>query len=143
GHALLLFGAMSVMAYWLISDLMPQMVVLPLATVRAGAASIGSAVASLLWKCAFVLLIFGAIDLFRQKSKLGKQLRMTKQEIRDEAKENEGNPQIKGHIRRLRRQMLRGRMMNAVPTATAIIVNPTHYSVAIRYEQETMASPVR
>jgi flagellar biosynthetic protein FlhB len=89
-----------------------------------------------------VLVLFGAIDLFRQKRKLDKQLRMTKQEVRDEMKENEGNPQIKSQIRRLRRQLLRGRMMSEVPKATVVLVNPTHYSVAIRYDPATMASPV-
>ena len=103
---------------------------------------IGEAIGSLLWKCAFVLVIFGAIDLMRQNRKMGRQLRMTKQEVRQEMKENEGNPHMKGHIRRLRRQLLRGRMMSAVPTATAIIVNPTHYAVAIKYDPDTMVSPV-
>ena len=73
---------------------------------------------------------------------LHKQLRMSKQEIRDEMKESEGNPQIKGQIRRLRRELLRRRMMQDVPTATAVIVNPTHYAVAIRYEMDRMASPL-
>jgi flagellar biosynthesis protein FlhB len=141
-HALLLFAALSLTAYWLISGLMPQMLTLPLTTIHAGTAIIGAAIGSLLWKCALVLAIFGAIDLFRQKRKLGSQLRMTKQEIRQEMKENEGNPHMKSHIRRLRRQLLRGRMMSAVPTATAIIVNPTHFAVAIKYDPETMASPV-
>ena len=67
---------------------------------------------------------------------------MSKQEIRDEMKESEGNPQIKGQIRRLRRELLRRRMMQDIPKATAVIVNPTHYAVAIRYEMDSMASPL-
>ena len=65
-------------------------------------------------------------------------LRMTKQEIREEHKRNEGDPQIKQRIRRLRRDLLRRQMMRQVPQATAVIVNPTHFAVAIRYEMETM-----
>jgi flagellar biosynthesis protein FlhB len=141
-HTTLLMAALSLIAYWMISDQLPQMISMSLATVQAGTALIGTAISGLLWKCAMVLVAFGAIDIFRQKRKLDKQLRMTKQEIRDEMKENEGNPQIKAQIRRLRRQLLRGRMMSEVPKATAVLVNPTHYSVAIRYDPDTMASPV-
>jgi flagellar biosynthesis protein FlhB len=67
---------------------------------------------------------------------------MTKQEIKEENKRNEGDPHIKGKIRRLRRDMLRRQMIRDVPKATAVIVNPTHFAVAIRYDLETMSSPV-
>ncbi len=66
---------------------------------------------------------------------------MTKQEIRDEVKESEGNPQTKQRIRRIQRDVIRRSMMKEVPKATAIIVNPTHYAVAIRYSMETQAAP--
>jgi flagellar biosynthetic protein FlhB len=66
---------------------------------------------------------------------------MTRQEIRDEHKENEGDPHIKARVRRLRRDLLRRRMMQEVPRATAVIVNPTHYAIAIRYDSGAMASP--
>jgi flagellar biosynthetic protein FlhB len=142
GHTTLLMATLALVAYWLIAGQLPQLVGSSLATIHSGTALIGSAISDLLWKCSTVLVIFGAIDLFRQKRKLDKQLRMTRQEVRDEMKENEGNPQIKGQIRRLRRQLLRGRMMSEVPKATVVLVNPTHYSVAIRYDPTTMASPV-
>ena len=96
----------------------------------------------LLWRAAAVLMVFGFVELIRNRASYNKQLRMSKQEIRDEMKESEGNPQIKGQIRRLRRELLRRRMMQDVPTATAVIVNPTHYAVAIRYEMDRMASPL-
>ena len=70
-----------------------------------------------------------------------KKLKMSKQEIRDEHKEVEGNPQTKMRIRRMQRDLSRRRMMQEVPHATAVIVNPTHYAVAIRYQMETMAAP--
>jgi flagellar biosynthetic protein FlhB len=66
---------------------------------------------------------------------------MSKQELREENKETEGNPQIKGRIRRIQRDLARRNMMKEVAKATAVIVNPTHYSVAIRYEMESMAAP--
>jgi len=96
----------------------------------------------LLWKAAGVFLIFGCVDLFRQQRRYRKDLRMSKQEIRDELKESEGNPQIKSRIRRIQRDRLRHKMMQEVPKATAVIVNPTHYAVALRYAMDSMATPV-
>ena len=69
-------------------------------------------------------------------------LRMSKQEIREEMKDIEGNPQIKARIRRLQRERSRRQMMKDVPTASAVVVNPTHFAVAIRYQMETMAAPI-
>jgi len=95
-----------------------------------------------LWKAAAFFVLFGAIDLFRQKRRFAKKMRMSKQEVREELKETEGNPQIKMRIRRLQRDVRRRRMMDEVKTATAVVVNPTHYAVAIRYQHETMSAPV-
>ena len=95
----------------------------------------------LLWKAAFLFLIIGALDFLRVWRRHNRSLRMSKQELRDEVKETEGNPQIKGRIRRLQRDAARRRMMKDVPNATAVIVNPTHYSVAIRYDMDSMAAP--
>ncbi len=67
---------------------------------------------------------------------------MSKQEIRDEFKETEGNPQMKARVRRIQRDRLRHQMMKEVPKATAVIVNPTHYAVALRYALDSMATPV-
>jgi flagellar biosynthesis protein FlhB len=94
-----------------------------------------------LQQLAAVLVIFGVTDFFRQRKKFTKSQRMTKQEVRDEAKESEGNPQMKMRIRRLQRDAARRSMIKAVPTAAAIIVNPTHYAIAIRYEMGTRAVP--
>jgi flagellar biosynthetic protein FlhB len=68
-------------------------------------------------------------------------MRMSKQDIRDENRETEGNPQIKARIRRLQRDMRRKNMMREVATATAVVVNPTHYAVALRYDQAGMTAP--
>ena len=67
---------------------------------------------------------------------------MTKQEVKQEAKDSDGNPHVKGKIRRLQRDFARRRMMENVATATAVIVNPAHYAIAIRYDHETMATPM-
>lgn len=141
-QALVLMAVMGYVLYLLIRDNLPRLLLLPLSTVPAGIAQISESTSQLLWRAAGVLIVFGFVELIRNRASYHKQLRMSKQEIRDEMKEGEGNPQIKGQIRRLRRELLRRRMMQDVPTATAVIVNPTHYAVAIRYEMDRMASPL-
>lgn len=94
-----------------------------------------------LWKAAFLFLLIGGLDFLRVYRRHMQSLRMTKQEIREELKESEGNPQMKGRVRRIQRDMARRNMMREIPNATAVVVNPTHYAVAIRYELESMAAP--
>jgi flagellar biosynthetic protein FlhB len=96
----------------------------------------------LCWKASGVFLVFGCVDLFRQMRRYKQDLRMSKQDIKEEAKDIEGNPQMKAKIRRLQRDRLRRNMMKDVPKATAVIVNPTHYAVAIRYQVDSMAAPL-
>jgi len=115
---------------------------LPLQSVHMATAQVSSALQNVLWKAAGVFVVFGSVDLFRQYRKHMSQLKMSRQEIREEFKRQEGDPYIKARIRRLRRDLLRRQMMKEVPKATAVLVNPTHYAVAIRYEIETMAFPV-
>jgi flagellar biosynthetic protein FlhB len=76
-----------------------------------------------------------------QKWDYNKQLRMTKQEAKEEYKEKEGDPQIKARVRAVQREMARKRMMEAVKKADAIVTNPTHIAVAIVYEKNSMAAP--
>jgi len=97
---------------------------------------------SFLWKAAILFAVIGCLDFLRVYRRHSKSLRMTKQEVRDEMKETEGDPQIKGRVRRIQRDLARRNMLKEIPKATAVIVNPTHYSVAIRYEMETMAAPL-
>ncbi len=114
---------------------------LPVLPVRRAAALLAAAASDLLWKAAALFLVWGAFDLFRQRRRYYQDLRMTRHELREELRQNEGSPEIKARIRRLRRELLRRRMMAEVPKATAVVVNPTHYAVALRYERHTMAAP--
>ena len=114
---------------------------LPLGTVDAGYRFLTGSLMDLFWKAATVFMIFGAVDLFRQTRKHKNDLRMSKQDIKEEMKEMEGNPQMKAKIRRIQRDRARRQMMKEVPTATAVVVNPTHFAVAIRYELDSMAAP--
>lgn len=140
-EAVVLLPVLGVALAMVLTEHGPRLMTLPGMPVRAGVRLLGASVEDLLWKAVGVFVVFGAWDLFRQRRKYTESLRMTKQEVRDEYKENEGNPEIKGRIRRLRRELLRRRMMAEVPLATAVVVNPTHFAVAIRYNSQAMAAP--
>jgi flagellar biosynthetic protein FlhB len=90
------------------------------------------------------LIIMGIVagaDFAWQRFQMTKRLRMSRQELRDEMKQSDGDPLIKAKIRQLRNERARRRMMAAVPDATVIIANPTHYAVALRYDADAMAAP--
>jgi flagellar biosynthetic protein FlhB len=115
---------------------------LPMASLRTGLFAIVSPMQGLLWKAAAIFFVFGCLELFRETKRYAFEMKMSKQEIKDERKESEGNPMIKARLRMIRRDQARKRMMQAVPTATAVIVNPTHYAVALKYDPLTMAAPL-
>lgn len=89
-----------------------------------------------------VLIIVAAIDVPFQLWQHNKQLRMTKQEVKDETKETDGRPEVKGRIRALQQELSQRRMMEAVPQADVVITNPTHYAVALRYDATRMQAPL-
>ncbi len=92
------------------------------------------------------LIVFASIataDYLIKRYQLRKGLKMTKQEVKEEQKMLEGNPEIKGRVRRLQREMARRRMLAAVPKATVVITNPTHYAVALEYKRDAMAGAAR
>ena len=128
--------------YVLVRDDFESFLSLPLKSVSVGAAQVGGSIQTLLWKASLVFLVFGLVDLFRQKRHYQEDLKMSKQEIRDEAKEVEGNPLMKSRVRRLRRDLARRRMMHEVATATAVVVNPTHYAVALKYDMQAQGAPM-
>lgn len=85
--------------------------------------------------------LLAAVDVPYQRWNWMQKLKMTKQELRDEYKETEGNPEVKGKIRQLARQLAQRRMMEAVPQADVIVTNPTHYAVALKYDAGRMRAP--
>lgn len=87
------------------------------------------------------LAVFAAIDVPLQRFMLARRLRMSHQEAKQEHKENEGNPEVKGRIRQRMREMSRKRMLQAVPSADLVVMNPTHFAVALKYEDGQMAAP--
>lgn len=88
------------------------------------------------------LILIALVDVPFQIWDYNKQLKMTFQEIKDENKDTEGNPEVRGRVRRTQREIAQRRMMEEVPKADVIITNPEHYSVAIKYDPKTMAAPI-
>jgi flagellar biosynthesis protein FlhB len=101
----------------------------------------GSTLVEIVWKSGLVFLIWAAVDYMMLWWKNEGELKMTRQEIRDEMKQTEGSPETKSRIRRIQRQSRRRQMLKAAESATVVITNPTHYAVALRYE-EAMSAPI-
>ncbi|WP_432414048.1 flagellar biosynthesis protein FlhB [Pantoea allii] len=88
-----------------------------------------------------VIIVFAFLDVPLSKFMFTKKMRMTKQEVKEEYKNNDGNPQVKGRIRQLQRQMAMGQINRAVPEADVIITNPTHFAVALKYDPDKAEAP--
>jgi len=140
-QAMVLLPMIGWAVYYEAKENLDSMLELPWMSAPSALARVGGTLEVLLWRAAALFLLVGVVDLVWQRSRYNKQLMMSKQEIRDEGKDQAGNPHVKARIRRLRRDLSRRRMMQDVPTATAIIVNPTHFAVAIRYSIESSAAP--
>ncbi|MCR9072040.1 MAG: flagellar biosynthesis protein FlhB [Alphaproteobacteria bacterium] len=94
-----------------------------------------------LFGTAAVMAVIAIADYVYQKYEHVKQLRMSRQEIRDEHKQAEGDPHVKARLRQIRQERARQRMMSAVPQADVVVTNPTHFAIALQYDTETMAAP--
>jgi flagellar biosynthesis protein FlhB len=103
---------------------------------------IGDIVIDLGIKISAVYMVVGAVDFFYQKFKFNKDMKMTKQEVKDEYKNAEGNPEIKGKIKSRMQEASRRRMMQSLPSADVVITNPTHFAVAVKYDAETSIAPM-
>ncbi len=101
-----------------------------------------SLVARMLIGILVVLFLIAIADILYQRYEHYKKMRMTKQELKDEYKQSEGDPHIKGKLRQLRQEKARARMMQAVPSADVVITNPTHYSVALKYDPDKNDAPI-
>jgi flagellar biosynthetic protein FlhB len=88
-----------------------------------------------------VMAVIAGLDYLYQRHEYMKQMRMSKQEIKDEHKQSEGDPMIKGRLRQIRAERARTRMMAAVPTADVVVTNPTHFAVALKYDIDSMGAP--
>jgi flagellar biosynthetic protein FlhB len=129
-------------AYQVLKDESQNIAFLAEADIEAIISYVGHIAFSIITHTCGVLLILGILDLLYVKWRYFDNLKMTKQEVKDEHKDSEGNPEIKGKIKRMQFQMAKRRMTKIIPTADVVITNPTHYAVALKYERERMAAPV-
>ncbi len=105
-------------------------------------ATVGDIIVSLGIKISFVFLVIGFVDLIYQRFKFKNDNMMTKQEVKDEYKNSEGDPQVKGQIRRRMSEISRRRMMEQLPEADVVITNPTHFAVALKYDPNSGKAPI-
>lgn len=128
--------------YWMLKDKLPGFAAsgratLPLATYLAWNTAITVAISVSLG-----LLAIGLVDYLFQRVRHEEELKMTRQEVRDEMRREQGDPQIKARLRKLRRELVQRRSLQDVPQATVVLTNPTHLAVALKYDRASMAAPV-
>ncbi len=134
----LLIGTISIIVLWSLRD---RLLTLGLQEVDVAMSSLGDIVLWVFLIISASLMLIAAIDVPFQHWNHNRQLKMTKQELKDESKETEGNPEVKGRVRRLQVELSQQRMMQDVPDADVIITNPTHYAVALKYDQVGDGAP--
>ncbi len=132
----------AVIAYTSIRSHAEEIFLLYHITLNQAIAQIGSIVIDVGLKIAYVYCVVGAVDYVYQRHKFNEDMKMTKQEVKDEMKNSEGDPQIKGKQRQRMQEASRRRMMQNVPQADVVITNPTHYAVALKYDAGTGTAPV-
>jgi flagellar biosynthetic protein FlhB len=140
--ALLGLGVLGAFCYYLVRQVFeaaPSLV----AMMPGESAAVGwHHVIGLLWRAGVVLALLAIGDYGLQWWRWHSQLKMTRQEVRDESKSQDGNPEIKMRVRRIQREMTKKRMLQDVKTATVVITNPTHVAVALRYDRAAMSAPL-
>jgi flagellar biosynthesis protein FlhB len=130
-------GVCAAVVSWIFGDVLSLARMEPRAAISRGA---GLMSWSFVWLCASLALV-ALVDVPLQLFQFKRGLRMTRQELRDEAKESDGRPETKQRIRQMQQQLARRRMMHKIPTADVVIVNPTHFAVALKYDPKQMRAP--
>jgi len=134
-------GLIGGVALWVVWQNVDGVIALVSEPLESGMAHVAGMVGFTFITVSASLLLIVAIDVPYQLWNHSKQLRMTKEEVRQEGKETEGDPHVKARIRALQREAARRRMMAEVPKADVIVTNPTHYAVALRYQENKMRAP--
>lgn len=140
--ALLKFFLIAAIAVLFIYSTLHEIYLLGLVEVIPGLAASGEMLAIALVIVSMGLIVVAMIDVPYMIWKHNNDMKMTKQEVKDEFKQSEGNPEIKGRIRQMQQEMAMRRMMQEVPQADVVITNPEHYAVALKYDNEKMNAPV-
>jgi flagellar biosynthetic protein FlhB len=134
--------AIGYIAYRVIADAMPMFTTLSNVPPLAGAAAVIGVAGKLTIRVGGALLVAAAVDYWLARRKFLEDAKMTREEVRDEHKEQEGRPEVRGRIRRKMREMGKNRALADIAKATVVVVNPTHFAVALRYEPEKDFAPV-
>ena len=129
-------------AVWLIMGQMPRLIGLGVRDTRSAIGDVGGLFLTAVLMMAGVLAMIALFDVPIQHVRRMGRLKMSKQEIKDEHKQSEGSPEVKGHIRQKQREIAKGSARKAVTEATVILTNPTHFAVALRYDQGKDAAPI-
>jgi flagellar biosynthetic protein FlhB len=140
--ALLIVAVVLYLAYPFVRDMLMDAQHLALLSPAAASVAGWQSIRGLLWKTVLLFIVLGTADFAWQKRQWTESLRMTKQEVKDDQRMSEGSPEMKGRIRRVMAESFRRRMMAAVPKATVVITNPTHYAVALDYTRAKSVAPV-
>jgi flagellar biosynthetic protein FlhB len=131
-----------IVAYVVISHDMEPILGLSMLPLKSSISQVGDLMLTGFLTIVSTLVFIAAIDVPYQLYQYANKLKMTKEELRQESKESDGNPEIKAKIRQQQREMAKRRMMSEIPNADVVITNPTHYAVAIKYQDEGMRAPV-
>ena len=140
--AFLKFLVVAAVAVLVLRKQSPRLLALGALPLRVGIAQAASLTSDALLAVSGGLALIAAVDVPWQLWNYSQKLSMTREEIREEMKESEGAPEIKGRIRRMQREIARRRMMHEVPKADVVVVNPTHFAVALRYDESRMRAPL-
>jgi flagellar biosynthetic protein FlhB len=140
--AVVIVGAAFYLSYPFVANLSLDAQRMVLVSPLTSASEGWDAARGLLWKSVLLFGTIGAADFFWQRRQLTESLRMTKQEVKDDMRMSEGSPEVKGRIRKVMAESFRRRMMAAVPKATVVITNPTHYAVALEYSRARNVAPM-
>ena len=139
---LLKMAVIGIVAYQTIKDKLPLILTFYNIPLYTAIAAVGNILVDMGIRVSAVFLIIGFADLIFQRHKFKTDNMMTKQEVKDEFKNSEGDPQVKGQVKRRMMEISRRRMMEALPEADVVITNPTHFAVALKYEPNSGKAPV-
>ncbi len=140
--AIAMMAVIGIVAYQTIKDKLPWILTFYNIPLYTAIAAVGNILVDMGIRVSAVFLIIGFADLIFQRHKFKTDNMMTKQEVKDEFKNSEGDPQVKGQVKRRMMEISRRRMMEALPEADVVITNPTHFAVALKYEPNSGKAPV-
>lgn len=140
--AIAMMAVIGIVAYQTIKDKLPLILTFYNIPLYTAIAAVGNILVDMGIRVSAVFLIIGFADLIFQRHKFKTDNMMTKQEVKDEFKNSEGDPQVKGQVKRRMMEISRRRMMEALPEADVVITNPTHFAVALKYEPNSGKAPV-